>query len=356
MEENLLKVFKNKNVLVTGHTGFKGSWLVIWLLKLGANVIGYSLDPKTEKDNYVLSKLEDKIIDVRGDIRDFDKLNEVFEKYKPEIVFHLAAQPLVRYSYRYPRDTYDVNVIGAVNILECIRKYKETKVGVIITSDKCYKNNEWVWGYREEDRLGGYDPYSCSKSCVELLVASYKDSFFTEDNYLSNGKVIASARAGNVIGGGDWSEDRLIPDCIRALEEKNDIVIRSPNAIRPWQHVLEPLSGYLMLAAKMYLEGLEYTGAWNFGPEYKNIVNVSQLVERIVNVWGEGVIKLINTKKDLHEAKLLSLDINKAKYYLEWFPKWDIDMTINKTIEWYKIYSEIDVFNLCQKQIDEYTL
>jgi CDP-glucose 4,6-dehydratase len=354
MDFDILKNYKNKNVLVTGHTGFKGSWLTIWLLSLGANVIGYSLDPKRNEDNFVKANIKDKIVDIRGDIRNVDKLKKVFEIYKPEIVFHLAAQPLVRYSYANPKYTYDVNILGTVNILECIRECEETKIGIIITSDKCYKNNEWVWGYRENDRMGGYDPYSSSKSCVELIVSSYQNSFFNPEKFDKHGKLIASVRAGNVIGGGDWSEDRLIPDCIKALQKGKKITIRSPYSIRPWQHVLEPLSGYLLVGAKLVSDGIQYANAWNFGPEYRNMINVLEIVEKVVNGWGSGNYSIENNKNNFHEAKLLSLDINKAKYYLQWYPRWGIDKTIEKIIEWYKNYENVDVYDMCIKQIEEY--
>jgi CDP-glucose 4,6-dehydratase len=244
---NNLSSLKGKTVLITGHTGFKGAWLAIWLNEIGAKVIGYSLDPVGEKNLSVLSNIKDKIVDIRGDIRDLEKLKSVFDRYEPEVVFHLAAQPLVKYSYDYPVYTYEVNVIGTLNVLEGIRNCDATKVGIMITSDKCYENKEWVWGYRENDPVGGHDPYSSSKGCCEVLVSSYRNSYFPVERFAEHGKVIASVRAGNVIGGGDWSFDRIIPDCISALESNQDIVIRSPKSIRPWQHVLEPLGGILFL-------------------------------------------------------------------------------------------------------------
>ena len=245
-----------KRILITGHTGFKGSWLSLWLNELGAAVIGYSLDPKNKNDNFNITNLQNNIIDIRGDIRDFNKLNKVFTDYKPEIVFHLAAQPLVKYSYEYPRETYEVNVVGTMNVLEAIRLHESAKIGIMVTSDKCYENKEWPWGYREIDPMGGHDIYSSSKGCCELLISSYRNSYFSEEKFSQHKKIIASVRAGNVIGGGDWSIDRIIPDCIRALESNKKIIIRNPTAIRPWQHVLEPLSGYLLLTEKIINNGI----------------------------------------------------------------------------------------------------
>lgn len=348
-------LYKGKNVLVTGHTGFKGSWLAIWLEHMGANVIGYSLDPKTEKDNFVMSNINERVIDIRGDIRDTDKINDVFKKYKPEIVFHLAAQPIVRYSYEIPKDTFDINVTGTVNVLEAIRCSEDTKVGVIITSDKCYKNNEWIWGYRENDALGGIDPYSCSKACVELVVESYIKSFFNPEKWSEHGKILASVRAGNVIGGGDWSKDRIIPDSIRALEEGKEIVVRNPNAVRPWQHVLEPLSGYLFIGAKLLEGNKEISGAWNFGPKPESVVTVREIIERVLRYWGDGKWIEPDNKSDLHEAGLLNLDISKAKQKLGWEPRWNIDQATLKTVEWYKNYKNSDAYDICLEQINEYT-
>lgn len=354
MFQQLDHFYKDKNVLITGHTGFKGAWLAIWLKELGANVIGYSLDPVNENDLFVLSQLDDKIIDIRGDIRDYQKLKSVFDEYKPEIVFHLAAQPLVRYSYDHPAYTYEVNVMGTLNVLEAIRKCETVKAGIIITSDKCYENKEWVWGYRENDPMGGYDPYSSSKGCCELLVSSYRNSFFHADSFKEHGKLIASVRAGNVIGGGDWSLDRIIPDSIKSLEANKDIIVRSPKSIRPWQHVLEPLGGYLYLGAKMLEQGTPYTGSWNFGPVYNSIASVEDLVNKVIDYWGSGKWVFQQNNSYSHEAKLLSLDISKAKYELNWQPRWDINKTVEKTIEWYKKYKQTDVYNLCIKQIKEY--
>ncbi len=347
-------VFKSKAVLVTGHTGFKGSWLCIWLNELGANVIGYALEPYTKRDNFVVSCIERRITHITGDVRDFQKLSKVFEEYQPEIVFHLAAQAIVRESYINPKETYDINVGGIVNILECCRINDSVKVVINVTSDKCYENKEWVRGYRENDPMGGYDPYSSSKGCSELITAAYRKSFFNPENYKEHGKSLSSVRAGNVIGGGDWQKDRLIPDCIKALENNKLIEIRNPDSIRPWQHVLEPLSGYLLLALKMHEEPGKFSGAWNFGPENNSVITVGEIVSLVIEKWGNGEWSDISDKSESHEAKLLSLDINKTINLLNWHPKWNIQKCINKTMEWYKNIGENDLYNVCKKQIDEY--
>ena len=332
MKENFGGAFKNKTVLVTGHTGFKGSWLCIWLRELGANVIGYALEPYTEKDNFVVTGLKNKITHIIGDVRDYDKLKGIFDIYKPEFVFHLAAQPIVRLSYEQPKLTYDTNIGGTVNLFECCRTTNSVKVVVNITSDKCYENKEWIWGYRENDPMGGYDPYSSSKGCSELISSAYRKSFFNKNDI-----ALSSVRAGNVIGGGDWQNDRIIPDCIKALKNNEPIIIRSPNATRPWQHVLEPLSGYLLLASKMYFDKHKYSGAWNFGPEHSSIISVEKLAKKIVQYWGKGKIKLNNKMSDEpHEANLLSLDISKVRNYLKWKPILSIDETIQMSVNWYK--------------------
>lgn len=355
MMDALMKAYRGKTVMVTGHTGFKGSWLALWLMELGVNVIGYGLDPVSDKGNFIMSGIKDKMVDIRGDIRDYDKLQEVFEKYEPEIVFHLAAQPLVRYSYEHPRCTYEINVMGTLNVLDAIRKCDKTRAGVIISSDKCYENREWIWGYRENDFIGGYDPYSSSKGCVELLASSYRNSYFNLDKYEEHKKLLSTVRAGNVIGGGDWATSRIIPDCISALEADKDIAVRNPEAVRPWQHVLEPLSGYLMLGERMLKEGVRFSEAWNFGPEASSIVTVEEVVRKVIKYWGKGnLINQSREKTELHEANLLSLDINKARYYLNWYPRWNVDKAIEKTVEWYKNYSTKNVYELCKKQIDEY--
>ena len=347
-------IYKGKTILVTGHTGFKGSWLSIWLNELGANVIGYALDPYTENDNFVLSGIKDKIVDIRGDIRNIVNLREVFKKYKPEIVFHLAAQPLVRLSYEIPVETYEVNVMGTINVLECIRETTETKIGIMITTDKCYDNKEHIWGYRENESFGGYDPYSSSKGAAEIAINSWRSSFFNVKDYETHGKSIASVRAGNVIGGGDWAKDRIIPDCINALELGNVIEIRSPHSIRPWEHVLEPLSGYLLLGEKMLENPIKYAEGWNFGPTLDSIVEVKDIAEKVVKYYGNGEIKDVSNPNELHEAKLLALDISKARFLLGWKPTLDIEETIEMTVEWYKKYKTENVYELCKNQIQKF--
>jgi len=352
--ENFNNFYRNKNVLVTGHTGFKGSWLSIWLNELGANVIGYSLDPYTNKDNFILSNLNNKVIDIRGDLRNKEKLREVFKKYEPEVVFHLAAQPLVRLSYEIPVETYEVNLIGTLNVLECIRKTKKTQIGIMITTDKCYENKEKMEGYKETDPMGGYDPYSSSKGCAELAISSWRRSFLNPKNYNKHKTSVASVRAGNVIGGGDWSKDRIIPDCINALEKGKEIEIRSPKAIRPWQHVLEPLYGYLMLGERLFNDPIKFSGGWNFGPEEDSIINVWNIAKKIIKKYGKGNIKDISDSKKKHEANILTLNINKAKSLLEWNPVLDIDQTIDFTVDWYKKYKTKNVYELCVDQINKY--
>lgn len=342
--------YKNKTVLVTGHTGFKGSWLCIWLLELGANIIGVSKDPYTQNDNFVMSKLSDKITDLRCDITDLDKLKKIFDEYKPEVVFHLAAQPLVRLSYKEPVETYHSNVMGTINILECIRSSNSVTAGIIVTSDKCYENVNQIWPYRESDRLGGYDPYSSSKACAEIAVSSYINSFFNSNECSKHGKFIASVRAGNVIGGGDWSEDRIIPDIVRSIQKKIPVEIRSPKSTRPWQHVLEPLRGYLLLGEKLILNKKEFIGAWNFGPDSNEFFSVENIVGKIIKIWGNGSYN-ISKNTGPHEASLLSIDCTKAKKYLGWKPVLDIDKALNMTVEWYKNYETTNVYDLCVSQI-----
>lgn len=347
--------YKGKRILITGHTGFKGSWLSVWLHELGAEVIGVAKDPITQKDNYVLSGVGEKIkADLRADIRDGQRMKEIFQEYKPEIVFHLAAQPLVRLSYEIPVETYETNVLGTINILEAIRMTDSVKVGIMITTDKCYENKEQVWGYRENEPMGGYDPYSSSKGAAEIAINSWRRSFFNPEQYEIHGKSIASVRAGNVIGGGDWALDRIIPDCIRALEANKPIEIRSPKAIRPWQHVLEPLSGYMLLAQKMWDEPVKYCEGWNFGPHLESIIPVWNVASMVIENYGKGELKDLSDPNALHEAKLLILDISKARFQLGWEPKMNIEQCVALTVNWYKSYSRGKVYNLCVEQIEKY--
>jgi CDP-glucose 4,6-dehydratase len=340
-------VFNGKNIFITGHTGFKGSWLALWLLELGANVTGYALDPVTKEDNFVVSGLSQKITDIRGDIRDFQKLSGAIKTAEPDIIFHLAAQPLVRLSYAQPRETYETNVMGTVNVLEAARRTPSVKCILNITSDKCYENREWVWGYRENDPMGGHDPYSSSKGCSELVTTAYIRSFFQEDGAPS----LASVRAGNVIGGGDWAQDRLIPDCIRSLIQCKTIDIRNPHAIRPWQHVLEPLSGYLLLARKMLEKPHRYDGAWNFGPGPEAMFTVGEVADMVIQHWGKGQWRNLLPKEQLHEANLLALDTSKARMELGWKPRWETEEAVKKTIEWYRKWRRGD--NLYEENIRE---
>lgn len=347
--------YRGKRILVTGHTGFKGSWLSIWLNELGAEVVGVSLDPSTEKDNFVLSGIGNRIkADIRADIRDGERMKEIFAEYKPEIVFHLAAQPLVRLSYDIPVETYQTNVMGTINILEAIRVTDSVKAGVMITTDKCYENKEQIWGYRENEPMGGYDPYSSSKGAAEIAIASWRRSFFNPNEYEKHGKSIASVRAGNVIGGGDWALDRIIPDCIHAIKAGRPIDIRSPKAIRPWQHVLEPLGGYLLLAKKMWESPTEYCEGWNFGPRAESISTVLEVAQKVIENYGCGELRDLSDPNALHEAKLLMLDISKAKFRLGWEPRMNIDQTVALTVDWYKKYKSTQVYTLCLQQIQKY--
>lgn len=348
--------FRGKRVLVTGHTGFKGSWLSIWLHELGAEVVGVGLEPYSDKDNFVLSGIGKKIkADIRADIRDGKRMKEIFREYQPEIVFHLAAQPLVRLSYDIPVETYETNVMGSINVMEAIRATGSMKVAVMITTDKCYENKEQIWGYRENEPMGGYDPYSSSKGAAEIAISSWRRSFFNPDDYGKKHHVsIASVRAGNVIGGGDWALDRIIPDCIRALEAGKSIDIRSPKAIRPWQHVLEPLSGYMLLAQKMWQEPTKYCEGWNFGPRAESIATVWDVATKLICNYGSGTLNDVSVPNALHEAKLLMLDISKSKFRLGWEPRMNIDQCMAMVADWYKRYKSEDVYGLCIEEITRY--
>ena len=357
MNDKLIgETFRGRRVLVTGHTGFKGSWLCIWLHEMGAEVVGVALDPYSEKDNFVLSGIGGKMLaDIRADIRDGERLKAIFREYQPEVVFHLAAQPLVRLSYERPVETYEVNVMGSIHVMEAVRETKSVKAVVMITTDKCYENREQLWGYREDEPMGGYDPYSSSKGAAEIAISSWRRSFFNPQDYGRKHHVsIASARAGNVIGGGDWAKDRIVPDCIRALEAGHEIAIRSPRAIRPWQHVLEPLSGYLLLAAKMLQEPTAYCEGWNFGPRMESITTVWDVATLLTKYYGQGTLKDASDPDALHEANLLMLDVSKAKFRLEWEPRTNIDACCRLTADWYKRYQTEDVYNLCVEQINTF--
>ena len=356
----MIDIFDNfycgKRVLVTGHTGFKGSWLSIWLHELGAEVVGVSQDPFTNRDNYVLSGIGHKMMaDLRSDICDGQKMKEIFQKYQPEIVFHLAAQPLVRYSYEQPVETYEANVMGTIHVMEAIRATSSVKVGVMITTDKCYDNKEQMRGYKEDDPFGGYDPYSSSKGACEIAIQSWRRSFFNPEDYDKKHHVsLASVRAGNVIGGGDWALDRIIPDCIKALEQDKVIDIRSPKAIRPWEHVLEPLSGYMLLAKKQWEHPTEFCEGWNFGPESESVSTVWEVATELIKNYGKGELKDSSDPNALHEAKLLMLDITKAKTKLGWKPRMNMQQCMELVADWYKRYQTEDVYQLCVEEIDKF--
>lgn len=345
-----------KKVFVTGHTGFKGSWLCLWLRLLGADVTGYALLPPTKPSLFEQANINSLVRSFIGDVSDLEYLKDVMRQAQPDIVFHLAAQPLVRESYILPVETYLTNIMGTVHLLEAVRNCPGVKAVVNITTDKCYENKEWVWGYRETDQLGGYDPYSCSKACSELVTASYRSSYFNPKNYHEHGVAIASARAGNVIGGGDWAKDRLLPDCVQALLNNKKIHIRNPQAIRPWQHVLEPLCGYLQLAQKLYENGPQYGEGWNFGPEDNDARTVLWIVERICSKWGKNASYEIAQGDYSHEANYLKLDCSKAKTYLEWKPKWSLENALDKVIEWMIAYqNKMNMQRFCISQIQEYS-
>lgn len=344
-----LEFYRGKKVLVTGHTGFKGSWLCKILVQSGAEVTGYSLTPPTSPNLFEISGIEKEINSVIGDVRDLEKLMDTFSKYKPEIVFHLAAQPIVRDSYKEPVYTYETNVMGTVNILECVRKNECVKSFLNVTTDKVYKNNEWEWGYRENEPLDGFDPYSNSKSCSELVTHSYKSSFFEKEQV-----AISTARAGNVIGGGDFANDRIVPDCVRAAEKKEIIIVRNPHSTRPYQHVLEPLSVYLMIAQKQY-EDIKYASYYNVGPDESDCITTGVLVDIFCKKWGQDMRWENKFMGGPHEANFLKLDCSKIKSIFGWHPRWNVETAIEKTVEWTKCYFERKDINECMnKQIIEF--
>lgn len=333
--------WKGKRVFLTGHTGFKGSWLALWLQSQGAEVTGYALAPATTPSLFDLARVGDGMASTFGDIRNLPDLTAALQKARPEIVLHLAAQALVRASYADPVTTYGTNVMGTVHLLEAVRATPGVRAVVVVTSDKCYENREWLWGYREDEPMGGYDPYSNSKGCTELVVSAYRRSFFPPEGHNKHGVALASARAGNVIGGGDWAADRLVPDVLRALEVSQPAIIRSPGAVRPWQHVLEPLSGYLQLAEALFDKGPAFAEGWNFGPFDADARPVVGVVDALTQAWGEGATYRIEASgAALHEAHLLKLDISKARARLHWQPRWDLDACLTSIVQWHRAYLE----------------
>lgn len=334
------KFWKSKKVLITGHTGFKGSWLSLWLQGKDAHIIGYSLPPPTNPSLFEVAQVAEGMTSITGDIRDLENLQAVISKYQPEIIIHMAAQSLVRYSYDYPVDTYSTNVMGTVNVLEAGRHADNLKVVIIVTSDKCYENREWVWGYRENDSMGGNDPYSSSKGCAELVASAYQKSYFLRDDIPNRHTLVATTRAGNVIGGGDWAPDRLIPDIMKAIMEDRPVIIRYPKAVRPWQHVLEPLHGYLGLAEKLWKGESKYAGAWNFGPNDEDTRPVSWVTDCLANLWGAPARWELDTAVHPHEATSLRLDCSKAKSLLGWATKLNLGTTLEWVVEWYRAYHQ----------------
>ena len=328
--------WQGKRVLLTGHTGFKGSWLSLWLQSMGAQVTGYALAPPTNPSLFEIAEVAQGMTSVIGDIRDLSKLQAVFAEHQPEIVIHMAAQPLVRYSYQNPVETYSTNVMGTVHLLEAVRNTSGVKVVVNITTDKCYENREWVWGYRENEPMGGFDPYSNSKGCAELVSAAYRSSFFNANNYAQHGVATATVRAGNVIGGGDWAQDRLIPDILAAFEQGRKVDIRNPHAIRPWQHVMEPLRGYLTLAEQLFEHGPSFGEGWNFGPNDEDAKPVGWIVEQMAALWGADAQWQIDSGEHPHEAHYLKLDISKARSRLNWLPALRLKDALALIIDWSK--------------------
>lgn len=333
--------WKDKKVFLTGHTGFKGGWLSLWLSSMGAKVTGYALAPNAQPNLFealsISTLIEQSYI---GDIRDFEHLKKSMLLAEPDVLIHMAAQPLVRYSYDNPIETYATNVMGTVHVLEAARQVEALRATVVVTTDKCYENKEWEWGYRENEPMGGYDPYSNSKGCAELVTSAYRQSFFSADNYVVHKNAIASARAGNVIGGGDWSKDRLIPDAIKAFEAGQALKIRNPLATRPWQHVLEPLSGYLVLAEALYSQGMKYASPWNFGPLDEDARSVQEVINLLIEHWGSSADWQKEGADQPHEAHLLKLDCSKAKQHLSWAPRWRLETAIEKIVAWQKSFQE----------------
>jgi CDP-glucose 4,6-dehydratase len=357
--ENLVmnrQFWHNKKVLITGHTGFKGSWLSLWLQDMQARVVGYALEPPTTPNLFETANVAEGMVSIKGDTRDLEHLRAVFAEHHPEIVIHLAAQPIVRFSYEHPVETYATNVMGTVNVLEAVRQTGGVRVVVAITSDKCYQNNEWYWGYRENEPMGGHDPYSSSKGCAELVISAYRNSYFLPADYERHGVGLASTRAGNVIGGGDWARDRLVPDIMRAILADEPVVIRSPQAIRPWQHVLEPLHGYLAVAEALWERGDKFAQAWNFGPRDEDAKPVSWIVEYLTHRWGENARwEMDRAQSHPHENRYLKLDCSKARSLLNWSPKLELATTLEWIVDWFQAYRQNqNMRDLTQTQITRY--
>lgn len=355
MEELVSSVWKGRRVFLTGHTGFKGGWLALWLAQMGAQVRGYALDPSTEPNLFFTARVGEGLEDFRGDLRDRATLDRAMREFEPEVVFHLAAQPLVRRSYADPLETYSTNVMGTAHVLESIRTIDSVRAVVVVTTDKCYLNREWEWGYRENEQLGGYDPYSSSKACAEILSASYRSSYFHPDRYASHRVALATARAGNVIGGGDWSEDRLLPDLIRGFVSGVPTLIRNPAAVRPWQHVLEPVAGYIALAERLLAGQVEFADAWNFGPWDDDAWPVERIADAMVKRWGGGASWTTDHAEKVHEAGYLKLDSSKARARLKWEPRLRLQTALEWLVDWYQAWnSEAEMHEFTVGQIGRY--
>ena len=349
--------WSGKKVFITGHTGFKGSWLSLWLQQLSAEVTGYSLPPPTNLNLFEIAQVAQGMTSIIGDIRDGPMLADAMRQAAPDIVIHMAAQPLVRRSYADPVETYSTNVMGTVHLLEAVRQTPSVRAVVNVTTDKCYENKEWVWGYRENEPMGGFDPYSSSKGCAELITVAYRNSFFNSLKHSEHKVALATARAGNVIGGGDWAEDRLIPDILRAIQNGQSVNIRNPHATRPWQHVLEPLSGYLTLAMTLYTHGTDFAEAFNFGPAEKEVKPVQWIVEQITQQWGDSAAWNLDSGNHPHEAHYLRLDCSKARAMLGWQPRWHLSQALEATIVWHRAHQGgQDVRTLCIEQIQNYSI
>lgn len=347
--------WRGKRVLITGHTGFKGTWLTLWLHSLGAEITGFALEPPTQPSLFELTRAAEGIRSITGDIRDAGAVASLVADVEPEVVFHMAAQPLVRYSYEHPIETYHTNVLGTVHLLDAIRRVSSVRAVVSVTSDKCYENREWVWGYREHEPMGGFDPYSSSKGCAELVTSAFRNSYFPLEDFARHRCAVASARAGNVIGGGDWAEGRLIPDILQAITAKQPVQIRSPKAIRPWQHVLEPLSGYLLLAERLCTDGPAYADGWNFGPSDADVRSVEWIVERLTRCWGPEATWVLDGENHPHEANYLKLDSSKARQVMGWATRWSLEEALLHIVDWHQAYIRGEDIRTCTLgQIEDY--